>query len=438
MGFSFIISTALVMGLMLSPESLTLFGNNIGLAGIPFLVIILLAATIQIFTALSYGELFALFPGQGSETRFIKEALGPFPAIVFPLCSRVVCTICLSTVILVTSGFVFNEVFLYWFPNFAFAFLLLGFLLIINLLGQRVAEKLQVIFVTVAIFSLLFLSVSGLMGSGNAAPSIAQNVSHGLNIRIVFIGLVLFIGFDLVGFVNEDQTKNPVHLVKSMIVGIIIAGAVLSLWGLVSVLYVPLNKLAETTIPHTITARKILGQSGRIIIGFMVLAGTCSAVNALFIAVSRMIAHMSQQGLLPRSLGLIRKKPVIPAILIAAGIAIMMATGMAGEPELEIYLRAGLLFWLLNYTLVHLCVLILKKRLPYRSQPWQIPGSSLLPVIGLLVTFIGFIGLLATDSESIHLLTFMVAVFIMITFFSLIWISIHRKKYGPYKDGLKQ
>ena len=32
----------------------------------------------------------------------------------------------------------------------------------------------------------------------------------------------------------------------------------------------------------------------------------------------------------------------------------MLATGMAGEPETEVYTRAGVLFWLLHYAAMHL------------------------------------------------------------------------------------
>ena len=36
----------------------------------------------------------------------------------------------------------------------------------------------------------------------------------------------------------------------------------------------------------------------------------------------------------------------------------MLAMGMAGEPETEVYTRAGVLFWLLHYATMHLVVLV--------------------------------------------------------------------------------
>ena len=97
------IPIALAIGIMLSPESLILLGNNVGLAGISFLGGILVAVLAHIFTAISYGKSFELFPGQESEILILKESLGSLPAIVFPLCSRVAFTIFFSTAILAAS-----------------------------------------------------------------------------------------------------------------------------------------------------------------------------------------------------------------------------------------------------------------------------------------------------------------------------------------------
>lgn len=412
------------MGLMLSSESLGLLGNNIGIAGIPFFASILIAVIVHVSTALRYGELFAMFPGAKGEAQFMQKALGSVPAIVFPLCSRVVITVCASTGMLATAGFVFNEVFIYWFPNFAFAFLLLGFLLVINLLGNRVSQKFQVFFVIVALSGLIFLSIAGLLGLENA-PSTIKKVTPSLNIRIVLISLFLFIGFDLAGFAQGKNSPYPAGIVKPMVTGIILICLLFYLWGLVSIIYVQQDRLADTTIPYTLTAREIMGQDGRVVIGMVVLAGICSAVNALFIAVSKMIAGMATLGLLPHFLGVCEKRAAIPLILLVTGIAVMIAVGMAGEPVLEVYLRAGLLFWLLNYTGVHLSALIVGISYPNRSQSFRVP---LVSVVAIIILSVGFVVLLCTDSESTLLLQFMLVVSVIVSFFGFIWVGLNRKK----------
>jgi hypothetical protein len=57
--------------------------------------------------------------------------------VIFSIVSRVLAAVFLATATLVASGFVFNEVFAQHFPNFAFAFLMLGTLLAINLYSRK-------------------------------------------------------------------------------------------------------------------------------------------------------------------------------------------------------------------------------------------------------------------------------------------------------------
>lgn len=426
---SSIISLALAMGLMLSPESLVILGNAMGIAGVSFLLFIMSAMVIHLFTALSYGEVYSLYKGAGSEARIIKDALGSIPAIVLPICSRVVFTVCASTGILATAGYVFNEVLVNWFPNLGFSFCLLGFLVLINLWNQRVTEMVQIVLVTVAICGLTFLSAVGFIGLESTSPvvKVVDYPSFDLA-RLALLGLVLFIGFDLAGLVSNNENKYPFRLVKSMTAGVVLAGIVFILWGLVSLQYVSLERLADTTIPHSITARVILGSSGRIVMGVVVLAGAGAAVNILLLAVSRMIAAMAAQGLLPSFLGLAQNRAPIPLIILAVGIAAMMASGMAGVPDLEIYTRAGVLFWLLNYSAVHLSVLIMRRGVCGRLTQFQIPGFPVVTLIGFLVLFLGFFGLLWSDSESALLFKFMLIILVIVCLFSTIWIGLtHRK-----------
>ena len=61
---------------------------------------------------------------------------------VLPLIVTV--AIMIATSLVVTSGFVFNEVFVYWFPNFLFAFILLGIIFMINIFGEKLWGGFQI------------------------------------------------------------------------------------------------------------------------------------------------------------------------------------------------------------------------------------------------------------------------------------------------------
>ena len=432
MGFASLIAVA--MGVMLSSESLTLLGNNVGAAGIYFLAFIPAAVLLHLITALSYGELLSPFPGPKGEARFIKEALGSIPAIVLPIGSRVLFTICAATGILATAGYVFNEMFLYWFPNLGFSFCLLGLLVLINLLGPKFSKTTQIIFVSLALLGLLVLSIGGLSGWENA-PSTSENANPSSFhlARAALLAPVLFLGYDLAGMTIEKKGIRPFDLVKAMAGGLLLVALIFYLWGVVSLKYVSPDKLADTTIPYTMAAKAIMGQKGRICMGIVILSGTCAAVNALLMAISRMVAGMSAQGLLPSLLGVAPNRAPIPLILLGIGTGAMMAAGMAGEPVLEVYIRAGIWLWLLNYAMIHLCVLIMRRRLPDKSKHLQFRGYSVFPIVAFSILIMILFGLLWTEVESLFLIKSILFIIAGLSLFGLLWVRFSRKVTGSSK-----
>ena len=116
----------------------------------------------------------------------------------------------------------------------------------------------------------------------------------------------------------------------------------------------PLAKLASTSLPHLKTARYLLGDTGRWIMGGIIIFGTLGAVNGLFLACRVNAAEMAGHGLLPQW---IKRQGVVP-IFLALAIGLMMAKGMAGSDKLEIWIRAIFLVWLFSYGLISLSFLI--------------------------------------------------------------------------------
>lgn len=392
------------MGFMMSPESLTILGNYMGQAGIPFVGALLLAGVFYMITAHTFHKAFSLFSGPAGEALLIRQVLGRIPAAVFPLSARVTFALFASTAMLVTAGFVFNEVFVYWFPNFTFAYLLLGFLLVMNLLGQAFAEKLQVFSIIAVLTGLFALSVIGLA----TEPTISVEHMKSSTLSLFPAGMyamLLFIGFDLAFMQRIRNSDHVHHSVIPVISGIFLALLIFCLWGLTSVMHVSSGKLAETTIPYTLAARKIFGQNGRFIMGAVIIAGAISVVNALLLGISRMISGMAKEGLLPTVLQGTEKRAPVSALAMAIGIALLMASGIAGEPEIVLYVRAGLLLWLLNYVVVFLCIILMKSE----AQP---PGNSSplgIKLIGFAVSSVVLISLLSTFTNTVALLKYMLA-----------------------------
>ena len=173
-----------------------------------------------------------------------------------------------------------------------------------------------------------------------------------------------------------------------MVGGILLVALIFYLWGVVSIGFVSLDKLADTTIPYAMTAKAIMGQKGRILMGIVILSGTCAAVNALFMGVPKMIASMSAQGLLPSVLGAARNRAPIPLILLAIGIGAMMtAWDGRGTGSGGVY-QGGYVALAFKLCLIHLCVLSISRGIPDKSKLIQIRGYRFFPIVAFAVLIV--------------------------------------------------
>lgn len=341
MARSFPITVSLVFCWMFSPDALVLLGNNVGRGGIFFLLPLSVAAIVSALT-ISLVHHPSLAISTSSSFSNLATEIGTLPAMALTLASRVSLVLLLPTGMLVTAGFTFNEIFVYWFPNFAFSFLLLGFVLFLHLAGNHIALAMQPLFIGLTIFCLVLLSLAGLITSHDFAASPTQSgVEQSLPLTLFCGALLLFLGYDLQESSLFSSPRS--YLIWSLLFGFIL----LALWAFVSIKHVPLTKLAHSTIPYITSARKILGQPGRIIMGIAIISGVCGVVNSLFLLTNRSIQQMAAHVFLPSITGPSWKQKISP-VLFTLLIGILMAAGFAGSENLDVYIYGALLFWLLT------------------------------------------------------------------------------------------
>ena len=104
----------------------------------------------------------------------------------------------------------------------------------------------------------------------------------------------------------------------------------------------------------------------------------------------------------------------------------MLAMGMAGEPETEVYTRAGVLFWLLLYAAMHLAVFMGLSHQTFRTAwHWSISPAGV-ALLGLGTLGLGVLGLVWSDREATHLVAFMVCAGATASGLSLAWLGWRR------------
>ncbi len=389
-----ITATSLGMGMMLSPENLAALGRSAGDLGSGIILAILAAVLVHRGTIAGYSRELRDESPQTVEASVIGQAFGRVSSIACFLCCRVLLAVTLATAILATAGFVFNEVFLHWFPNFAFAALLLAGILVLNLSSDSLARRLQAAFVLAAMASLTALSLMGLWGLGGEPSTVAPRPLALLPPRQLLIPMMALIGFDLALFNGGGRGETSVPAGSAMTASIAAAALALGLWTWVSTTAVPGARLAQSTIPHMIAARAVGGEWGRILMGVTVLSGSAAAINALFIALPLNLLGVVSAALGPPTASRIKWVRITALMVLGLLVSGMLALGMAGEPAIDAWVRAGMLFWLLSYILFHGAGLWLELRKrsasstrPPRAELWKtmivlaILGMSLIILI---------------------------------------------------------
>ncbi|MFC1829653.1 hypothetical protein ACFL0O_08580 [Thermodesulfobacteriota bacterium] len=386
-----------------------------GAVGPGFFLVILFGVLIHLITVTSYRDLLIEFPEPGGDLKGLQAWLGFRAAAVVAVCGKLPLTVFASTGLLVSAGFVFNEVFVYWFPNFTFAYLLLAAALVVNFFGGKAVRFGLVTAVVLAGSGLFVLALAGFLKPVN--PETALWESSHFDYRYLTAGIPLFIGFDMALFGQDRSKENPFQGVKPIIVSIAASGMLLVAWGMAGLTHVPSTKLASSTIPHMVAARNILGQPGRILMGVVVISGVFGAVNALLYATRRMIGRLVKISAYIKDSKQIRAAENGTLIFIAGTTGLLMAGGMAGSPLLEVYILAGLILWLFLYAAIHGAALHSLHRTGQQQTP-----RLLIKGIAVLAILFAAAGLTFLASKPMHLLMFLCAVpssvFVAVTVFT--------------------
>lgn len=327
-------SALLAIGFLLSPRAFMISGSGIGLAANWYIAIVALLFITHLAT------LPAIKLSDKSSNAGLLESFGyglRFFTLVFFSCS-----------ILGIAGYAFNEVFLYWFPNFLFSFIIVACSFFTSLLSLKNIKRIQLTVVTAILLGITTLSIASLWAPSpkNAAlpdfflPYGTAPFSDGL-----FLMAPLLVGYELFA---TSSAKNKTST-KSYVLALGIAVFFLSIFAYAALCVSGTEKLADSTVPYMIGARKILGQTGRYIMGGIIILGSYAAFNTtLQFLKSPLITFMNSHSLtlIPNNeLG----RQVIATAIPVLTVSVLLLQGYAGEPITESYIAGGFALWFIYY-----------------------------------------------------------------------------------------
>ena len=354
-----------------------------------------------------------LHASSGDHIKAIQKMLGQRIAAILLICGKLPFAVCATAGLVVSAGFVFNEVFAYWFPNFAFAFLLLATILLLNLFGRKAALVTQVITISAACIGLLILSGAGSFNLPESRSISETNVTF--DYRYLVAAVIVLVGFDMALYAGKDDHISFSQLSRAMVIALVASGLLLGIWGLVTMAIVPTEKLQSSTIPYMIAARKAFGQTGRLIMGMVVILGVFAAVNSMIHSVSTMISQLASNNERISKRISSTKIRVATLLLVATASAFLMVMGFAGEPVLETWIRSSLVLWLIYYVAVTISAYLAGRRAQLSNEVGRTSSATLLKVLSIVGSALATVGLFLLEPKPIEMLVFIVVTTSVVT-----------------------
>jgi hypothetical protein len=415
-----LLTACMSMGFMISPMSLEILGNSVGSVGYLLFWSLLLCAIINLWTAQLYTRFHHPAVSAESNKNSKNDSFGILPT--FQIASQVPFSIGASTLILATTGYAFNEIFFYWFPNLLFSVCFLILIVVVNLINRSVTRGFQALAVSLFVGSMLLLLILGVF-NWEKADLENQSMAHMpyLEWRPMLLVFWLFMAAEL--SIYQDKVLQNSHAFKSsLIMAFFACFVIFLLWGYTSLNFASPERLAESTVPHSLVARAISGENGRKILGIAIFAGSFASVNTLLAGVASVEASMAGSR---QIFSMLNRKVLgsnLAMMILFIGILCMLLTGMAGKEITKTLTYSAFYIWLISYAGFNLVTI---RQLYYsvrnEKKVLMLPGFS-----AAFIYLAGAIILIATDPDVSKVITFIAGFFIISIFITMVF----RKYYG--------
>ncbi|KAA0271667.1 MAG: amino acid permease [Acidobacteria bacterium] len=354
-----------VVGDMLGGGIYALVGQVGGEVGGAIWTAFAAAFLLAALTACSYAELVSKYPRAAGAALYANKAFGR-PFLTFMVAFAVMASgiTSASTLARGFAGDALGE-----FVDVAVVPVAIAFLLVVAAVNARgISESVRVnaTLTVVEVGGLLLVAAIGIAALGGPGADVGRNLEFEAGVTPLFAiisgaGLAFYA---LIGFEDSvniaEEVKDPARTYPRVLFGgLAIAGAIYLLVAFVASAAVPTAELAASTAPLV-----LVGERGPLAVDpdlFAAITMFALANGALInmIMASRLVYGMSEEGIVPASLGRIlprRRTPIVAIAFTTALALILVSTG-----DLAALADTTVLLLLCAFTTVNVAVLVLRR-----------------------------------------------------------------------------
>ena len=392
-------------------------------------LVFLISGLIFVATAATYAEATVMYPEAGGSSSFARHAFNEVVSF-FAAWGQVLNYV---ITVAISAFFVPHYLSVIWEPlerapaDIIGGVILIGLLIVINVIGSRESARLNLVLAIADLATQVVVVVIGIALVLNP-DVLASNVEWGVaptwgDFALgIAIGMIAYTGIETLSNMSEEARDAPRTVPAAM--GLVLV-AVLTLFLLIPMVALSTMPVVEqggeytTQLATRYAENPMLGivdnlglSTGvtevlRVYVGLLAAVILVIATNAGLIGLSRITFSMGQYRQLPQAVRSIHPRFGTPYVAIVLFGAIAAIALLPGETELlaTMYSFGAML----SFTIAHLAVLRLRRRVPDTERPWKPPVNfrwrgTLLPltaVLGGLGTFAAWIVVMALNTRTL-------------------------------------
>ncbi len=373
------------IGAMLGPGIFALPSEAAALAGPLAIVAYLAMGLLTIFTALCFSELGAAIPLAGGAYSFSNRTLPRPVAFLTGWFFWIGNVLACALYILIFALTIRN----YFWPDVSLILLALATTVVFtatNFRGQ--AESLKVIAVMNVVELVILLGV-GLLGAFQVEPANLQPFAPmGWEPLVPTMALIYisYVGFGLITVAAEeiiDPARTiPRAILITLALGVVIYGILL--WVMLGA--VNYAELAETDVPFIFVAGHLFGGWGRWAGIIATVMASLSAFSVTLGASARILFALGRDGHFPEALARLHPRHKTPhvALFVCAGVVVLLsASGVV-----RFLASVSSFGYLIGIGIANYAVIALHQRMPNLRRPFKVMLYPLVPIAGVLTTWL--------------------------------------------------
>ncbi|MBD3240580.1 MAG: amino acid permease [Chitinivibrionales bacterium] len=369
----------LATGAMISSGIFVLPGLAHAKAGPSAILSYAIAGCLAGIGILNAAELATAMPKAGGDYYFITRSLGPAVGSISGMLNWF--SISLKSAFALVGMAAFLRLFIDVDPRIT-GIILCAVFVGTNLSGAKHAGRVQTVLVLLLLLIMAAYVVTGLphVSVANLQPF----TPHGLNNTLATAGFVFvaFGGLIKISSIGEEVRDPSRTLPRGMLLSLTSVVALYILMIFVTTGVMSSDTLDNSLTPITDGAAVFMGTWGARAVGLAAVLAFVSTANAGIMAASRYLYALSQDELLPRTLGRLSRKSGVPtAAVLVTGCFVAASLFL----KLEILVEAASLVLILGFILSCVCVIVLRESHVQNYRPsFRAPLYPGLQVVGVL------------------------------------------------------